>query len=310
MTAEVPDALRGDLQSAPSGYWQCVDEMFALEHVRCEESLPAQGLATGDFRSCPASYWAAFHQRIWTEHTVKVSKNKYQEQERKIMSTTSHARALRMLGPCGVRSVRRVQNLRLACNELTAKTDLPVISRPTSPEFPSIVRSRASSSCPPLPAPLVPLQASQTHFHKELKTHLATSCPQLPSAETQGQRLSRREQEDRATGERKFLARQFKHSSLQNRRQRSIVQRDFLQRSHDAENIEFLGAKGKDGFRSFLQKKFGSILQGWRAVDSAVGFHGNFKKLWSELDVKQSGTVSLMDVDGEVGKYIRFLAAK
>lgn len=192
-------------------------------------------------------------------------------------------------------------------------TDLPVISRPTSPEFPSIVRSRASSSCPPLAAPLLP-QVNQT-LQKQ-KGKLASSCPQLPSAETKGQRLLRREQE-----EEKFLARQLQHSGLQTRRQRSIVQREYLQRSRDADDIEFLGAKGKDGFRTFLQKKFGSILKGWRAIDSdnsgrlgfhefchacrAVGFHGNFKKLWSELDVKQSGTVSLMEVDSEVGKYIR-----
>eukprot|EP00434_Breviolum_minutum_P015087 symbB.v1.2.013302.t1/scaffold937.1/size150259/8 len=72
---------------------------------------------------------------------------------------------------------------------------LPVISRPTSPEFPSIVRSRASSSCPalaPLPPPLGAVQVQ-----KKQKCLSATSCPQLPSAETKGQRLLRREQEDR-----------------------------------------------------------------------------------------------------------------
>ena len=191
---------------------------------------------------------------------------------------------------------------------------LPVISRPTSPEFPSIVRSRASSSCPalaPLPPPLGAVQVQ-----KKQKGLSATSCPQLPSAETKGQRLLRREQE-----EQDFLARQQQHSGLQTRRQRSLAQREFLQRSRDAENVEFLGAKGKDGFKTFLQKKFGSVLKGWRAVDSensgrlgfhefcyacrAVGFHGNLKKLWSELDVKQRGMVSLMEVDSEVGKYIR-----
>lgn len=181
-------------------------------------------------------------------------------------------------------------------------THLPVI-RPESPEFPTVARSRASSGAAlaPLAPPCQPRGSLQN----------VASCPHLPAAK--GAR--KRDEEEQA-----FLARQLHHSAPQNRRQRSMAQRDWLKRSREEEDTAFWGSKGKEGFRTFLQKKFGGILKGWRAVDSqgsgrlgfhefchacrAVGFHGNFKKLWAELDEKDTGSVSLMDVDGEVGHYL------
>ncbi|CAK9094377.1 unnamed protein product [Durusdinium trenchii] len=184
-------------------------------------------------------------------------------------------------------------------------THLPVI-RPESPEFPTVARSRASSGAAlaPLAPPCQPRGSLQN----------VASCPHLPAAK--GAR--KRDEEEQA-----FLARQLHHSASQNRRQRSMAQRDWLKRSREEEDTAFWGSKGKEGFRTFLQKKFGGILKGWRAVDSqgsgrlgfhefchacrAVGFHGNFKKLWAELDEKDTGSVSLMDVDGEVGHYLGHL---
>ncbi|CAJ1355709.1 unnamed protein product [Effrenium voratum] len=187
---------------------------------------------------------------------------------------------------------------------------LPVISRPASPEFPSLVRSRVpSQSQPPLQS-LPRVKASHSSEMSPQKPSLAASCPQLPGTKAR----MRREQE-----ENNFLSRQQQHSGLQSRRQRSMMQRDILRKSQAAEDVEFLGSKGKEGFRTFLLKKFGTIISGWRALDAdnsgrlgfvefcqacrVVGFHGNFKKLWAELDVR-GGMVCLADVDPEVSRYL------
>jgi len=199
-----------------------------------------------------------------------------------------------------------------------ADTHLPVISRPASPEFPSVVRSRVPSqsatTCPPLAAPLGQSSSCPQLPAADAKTSnaLRASCPQLPAAQGAAQR---REEE-----ERDFFARQLQHSSVQSRRQRSMIQREFVRKNRADDDAEFWGAKGKDGFRTYLKKKFGTILHGWRALDQdrcgrlsfqefcqacrAMGYHGNFKKLWAELDEKKTGMVSLMEIDADVGHYI------
>ncbi|CAJ1426521.1 unnamed protein product [Effrenium voratum] len=187
---------------------------------------------------------------------------------------------------------------------------LPVISRPASPEFPSLVRSRVPSQSQPALQSLPLVKASHSSEMSPQKPSLAASCPQLPGTKAR----MRREQE-----ENNFLSRQQQHSGLQSRRQRSMMQRDILRKSQAAEDVEFLGSKGKEGFRTFLLKKFGTIISGWRALDAdnsgrlgfvefcqacrVVGFHGNFKKLWAELDVR-GGMVCLADVDPEVSRYL------
>eukprot|EP00927_Polykrikos_kofoidii_P059504 TRINITY_DN54653_c0_g1_i1.p1 TRINITY_DN54653_c0_g1~~TRINITY_DN54653_c0_g1_i1.p1 ORF type:complete len:1318 (-),score=202.09 TRINITY_DN54653_c0_g1_i1:132-3737(-) len=118
----------------------------------------------------------------------------------------------------------------------------------------------------------------------------------------------------------KFVERQFKHSSIEARKNLADLQRQIVDDSRDQDDIEFCGAKGKEGFRVYLKKRFGSVVAGWRVVDTdktgrlsfyefcngcrAMGYHGNMKKLWNELDVNQNGSVSLMDIDPEVGYYV------
>eukprot|EP00927_Polykrikos_kofoidii_P040312 TRINITY_DN34492_c0_g1_i1.p1 TRINITY_DN34492_c0_g1~~TRINITY_DN34492_c0_g1_i1.p1 ORF type:complete len:1264 (-),score=148.87 TRINITY_DN34492_c0_g1_i1:23-3382(-) len=84
------------------------------------------------------------------------------------------------------------------------------------------------------------------------------------------------------------------------------------------DDVEFYGAKGAEGFRTYLLKKFGSIVAGWRHMDSdengrltfqefcaqcrRMGYHGHLLRLWRELDVNLTGTVSLAEIDLEAGK--------
>jgi len=84
--------------------------------------------------------------------------------------------------------------------------------------------------------------------------------------------------------------------------------------------MSFYGAQGVDGLRIFLKKKFGSLVAGWRAMDTGksgrisfyhfcnacrkIGYHGNMKKLWEALDVNKSGGISLMELDPETGEYV------
>lgn len=87
---------------------------------------------------------------------------------------------------------------------------------------------------------------------------------------------------------------------------------------------------GVPGFRTHLQGKYGSTLAGWRAMDKdgsgrlsfhelcgacrAMGFGGNLKRLWEELDTNCNGHVTIMDLDAQVGqtagKYRQALVAK
>jgi len=120
----------------------------------------------------------------------------------------------------------------------------------------------------------------------------------------------------------KFIERQFKHSSIEARRSMSLLHRQIVKDSSEADEAKFQGSKGIPGFREFLRKQYGSIIAGWRVLDSdksgrlsfyefcnacrKMGFSGNLRKLWEELDVNQDGSVSLMEIDPEVGRYIGF----
>eukprot|EP00913_Durusdinium_trenchii_P027437 g25734.t1 len=275
--------LKGDFRCAPPSYWQRLYAQFQAAEpaepwpmeVPAEVRAP-RPVPQGDFRCCPDSYWAAFHQRV-------------------------RPAVRRPGGPGQTGGEHGGARRSFAFFHVGMATHLPVI-RPESPEFPTVARSRASSGAAlaPLAPPCQPRGSLQN----------VASCPHLPAAK--GAR--KRDEEERDN---------LHHSASQNRRQRSMAQRDWLKRSREEEDTAFWGSKGKEGFRTFLQKKFGGILKGWRAVDSqgsgrlgfhefchacrAVGFHGNFKKLWAELDEKDTGSVSLMDVDGEVGHYLGHL---
>lgn len=117
-----------------------------------------------------------------------------------------------------------------------------------------------------------------------------------------------------------FLDRQTAHSSVQARKNLSVLQRQIVKDGKAADDVEFWGSKGVEGFRVYLRKKFGSIVAGWRHLDAdkngrlsfyefcnacrAMGYHGNLKKLWRQLDYNANGFVSLMEIDSEVGTMV------
>mmetsp|Transcript_44166 Transcript_44166/g.105708 ORF Transcript_44166/g.105708 Transcript_44166/m.105708 type:complete len:740 (-) Transcript_44166:82-2301(-) len=117
-----------------------------------------------------------------------------------------------------------------------------------------------------------------------------------------------------------FLERNGEDESAQRRRGLALLQRDFVHEKRAHDNLEFEGAQGAEGFRKFLRRKFGSALAGWRVLDwdcsgrlslnefctacRRLGFHGNLKQLWRELDVNDNGYVSMMELDPEAGQYI------
>lgn len=116
------------------------------------------------------------------------------------------------------------------------------------------------------------------------------------------------------------MERQMSHSSVMPRKSMSQMQRQLVTEGRAFDDSEFWGAQGREGFKTYLEKKFGSILVGWRALDKekvgrlsfyafcnacrAMGYHGHMKKLWDELDTSKRGHVSLMEVDPEVGHYV------
>lgn len=174
---------------------------------------------------------------------------------------------------------------------------LPAITPPASPEYhsPNVGRSASGGLSKSSSAPV-----------------LKKSSPLSDAAK---RRLE--EQQERKN---QFLQRQFQHSSLGPRRNMSLLQRDVVKNGRASDDVEFWGAKGKDGFVTYLEKKFGNMVNGWRALDRdgsgrlsfhefcnacrAMGYHGNLKKLWKELDVNNNGCVSLMEIDAEVGYYV------
>merc|ERR1719238_2066584 len=90
-------------------------------------------------------------------------------------------------------------------------------------------------------------------------------------------------------------------------------------------NQAFWGAHGADGFRKKLISQYGSIATAWRvALDKKdvgkisfaelctlcreIGFGGNVKKVWKDLDTDEDGFISLGDLDTDAHKAIsRFM---
>jgi len=122
------------------------------------------------------------------------------------------------------------------------------------------------------------------------------------------------------TGPAAFLAKELGHASVEARRNLSVKHRDLLKQRQTAEASGLWGAKGTRGFRTFLKNKYGSIVAGWRALDldgngrlsfqefciacRKMGYHGNLKLLWNELDANNNGFVSVGEIDPKVAKTV------
>jgi len=117
-----------------------------------------------------------------------------------------------------------------------------------------------------------------------------------------------------------FTDRQLSHSSIEARKAFSVLQRQMVTDGQAADDMTFCGNSGVQGFRTLLKRKYGSVVAGWRRIDQdkngrlsfyefcnacrAMGYTGNLKKLWKELDENGNGFISLMQLDPEVGRIV------
>lgn len=130
------------------------------------------------------------------------------------------------------------------------------------------------------------------------------------------------EVDERAKRRQDFLDRQKTHSGMKVRLQHSKVQRGFLENCMREDNAKFLGAKGVKGFRSLLCTRYGTVPAAWRLLldkDGSgrlswsefcqacreLGYSGNLKQLWSELDADGDGFISLWEIDYQAAKALK-----
>jgi hypothetical protein len=128
----------------------------------------------------------------------------------------------------------------------------------------------------------------------------------------------------------KFLERQ-KTGPMEMRRAASLLQRSIIESGQQEYDVAFWGAHGADGFRKKLISVYGCLSTAWRsALDKEdkgklsfaelckqcheIGFGGNLKKVWKELDTDEDGFITLMDLDSDahkaIAKFMNFLLTK
>ncbi|CAE7561215.1 ftsH [Symbiodinium natans] len=109
-----------------------------------------------------------------------------------------------------------------------------------------------------------------------------------------------------ATVKGSFLPRQMGHPTIAARRNLAQQRKALIKETRDLEDYSFWGAQGIPGFSAHLKARFGSVLAGWRLLDSAkkgrMSFHpfasvatdcGFYQRLWTELDPTGKGFVTL-----------------
>mmetsp|Transcript_96493 Transcript_96493/g.171559 ORF Transcript_96493/g.171559 Transcript_96493/m.171559 type:complete len:358 (-) Transcript_96493:46-1119(-) len=117
-----------------------------------------------------------------------------------------------------------------------------------------------------------------------------------------------------------FHQRQSGHEAIARRRSHAEFQRAQIQHKRDTKERLFDGAKGAEGLNVFLKRKFGTVLAGWRFMDQHgrgyisrsefclicrdIGFHGQLQSIWQELDFRQEGFITLLELNPEIGHYV------
>jgi len=156
--------------------------------------------------------------------------------------------------------------------------------------------------------PVAPGSAGGRHGISHSKTEPALAAPK-PSRKVAGQRIA------------SFMDRNLgKTEKGEARLAFARYQQAAAAQAHAHAEASFLGNQGLQGFRTYLKQKCGSIVLGWRALDEdksgrlsfyefcnacrKMGYHGNLKQLWLQLDTNRNGAVSLMEIDREVGHYM------
>lgn len=113
-----------------------------------------------------------------------------------------------------------------------------------------------------------------------------------------------------------FIHRQLEHGSVAARREIAVKHKTLIRERQEEDGKKFFGLGGKKGFRDYLITRFGSVLCGFRQLDldesgklshqelcialRKVGYHGDLKRLWRELDADDDGFVSVKDIDPDV----------
>jgi len=117
-----------------------------------------------------------------------------------------------------------------------------------------------------------------------------------------------------------FKLRNTASNQFDSRQSKGFQFRQYLEEVRSKTDAKHLGRQGAEGFRAFLKKQYGSYVVGWRALDyekrgalsfgefcrncRTIGFHGNLKQIWKELDVKGVGAVTLTEVEPRSGRVL------
>jgi Ca2+-binding EF-hand superfamily protein len=104
---------------------------------------------------------------------------------------------------------------------------------------------------------------------------------------------------------------------MESKRHDAFATWDMIREMRGSTRKNFLGSQGVRGFQTFLKRKYGSVLNGWRHIDEAsagrvtqgefvnacrrIGFHGDIKFVWRELDFKGTGVIGLAEIDHMAG---------
>lgn len=117
-----------------------------------------------------------------------------------------------------------------------------------------------------------------------------------------------------------FRLRNSASNQFDSRHSKGLQFRQYLEDVKSQTDANNLGKKGLEGFRAFLKKQYGSFVAAWRALDyerrgalsfgefcracRTIGFHGNLKQLWKEIDVKGTGAVTLTELEPRTGQVV------
>lgn len=159
---------------------------------------------------------------------------------------------------------------------------------------------------------------------EELAQLLSQAVPETPPASRPNSRASSRPNSrasNRSNSKARlddFLDRQSEPSPQNKiRREISVLARELHKQSQDDEDK--IGAQGVEGFLKMLKQRYGSVAAAWRVgldrdgngkvsfgelLQSCreLGFSGNVRKLWMDLDVDKGGFISLHELDPEAAQ--------
>lgn len=147
----------------------------------------------------------------------------------------------------------------------------------------------------------------------------SSSAPSLQRPRKAGNAKSKKELEPPRLGE--VVERNGSTALTELRRQWALFQRSIHDQGKQQDEAGHLGTQGRDGFRKVLMLRFGSAAAAWRTcMDKSgtgrisfgelcqtcreIGYAGNLRQLWLELDVEGTGFVSLKEIDPQAHKEI------